>query len=142
MVFCWLVVFVLDQVMLVEFVLLKMECVVFMINVEVGVVGFDGQDEVVFIVVINLGVFFGLLNKIVLGGELSCFFLVFKVCLILDVGGLMFIFDEIDCGVGGVMVDVVGWCLVDLVRGGQVLVVIYFLQVVVLGGYYWCVEKI
>lgn len=68
--------------------------------------------------VINLGVFFGLLNKIVLGGELSCFFLVFKVCLILDVGGLMFIFDEIDCGVGGVMVDVVGWCLVDLVRGG------------------------
>lgn len=79
---CVMVVKWLDVVMVVEFVLLKMECVVFIIELIVVEFGLDGCDVVVFIVVINLGVFVGVLDCIVLGGEFSWFLLVLKVCLV------------------------------------------------------------
>lgn len=108
---CKVVVGWFDVVVVGEFVLLKFDVVWFWMVVVSGLESENGVDRVEFEVFINFGVSFGLLFKIVLGGELLCFIFVLKVVLVEEGVVVMMIFDEIDCGVGGVVVSVIGECL-------------------------------
>lgn len=58
-----------------------------------------------------VGVVLCVLVKVVLGGELVCILLVILVIVLVVIMVLILIFDEVDSGIGGVVVEVVGWFL-------------------------------
>lgn len=141
---CWVKKFECElQVQLVDFVLLSV-CFVVVFEVwccedllfEVGGVfvefGVYGVDWVVYQFLLNFGEGLCLLVWIVSGGEFVCVFFVLQIVLCGEgqVECVMFVFDEVDVGIGGYEVMVVGCKFCQLVSGGQLFVVMYLLQVV------------
>lgn len=68
-----------------------------------------GCDDVVILFVLYLGVEFCFVVKGVFGGELFWVMLVIEVVIVVIDLVFMFVFDEVDVGIGGVVVIEVGW---------------------------------
>lgn len=101
----------------------------------------DGVDYIEFCVIINFGQLLQLIVKVVFGGELLCIVLVIQVIIVCKMEILVLIFDEVDVGISGLIVVVVGKLLCQLGEFMQVMCVIYLLQVVGCGYYYFFVCK-
>lgn len=70
--------------------------------------GVDGVDCIEFRVIINLGQLMQFIVKVVFGGELFCIVLVIQVIMVCKMEILVLIFDEVDVGISGLIVVVVG----------------------------------
>jgi DNA repair protein RecN (Recombination protein N) len=88
-----------------------------------------GAESIGFEVETNPGAGFGPLAQIASGGEMSRFSLALRVALATRGGSHVFIFDEIDQGVGGSTADAIGKRLSKLGVHSQVLVVTHSPQV-------------
>lgn len=85
---------------------------------------------------------FGQLNKIASGGEMARFMLSLKVVLAEQVpSGNVFVFDEIDTGIGGATASAVGDRLAKLATRHQVMVVTHSPQVAARAHHHWVVSK-
>ncbi|OIN87688.1 MAG: DNA repair protein RecN [Alphaproteobacteria bacterium CG1_02_46_17] len=82
------------------------------------------------------------LNKIASGGEMARFMLALKVVLAdsAPYSGV-FVFDEIDTGIGGATASAVGGRLAKLAEKHQVMVVTHSPQVASVAGHHWMVSK-
>lgn len=108
--------------------------------------GVQGFDDVRFLVATNassdLGPVFGPLNKIASGGEMARFMLALKVVLADSMPGSgVFVFDEIDTGIGGATASAVGERLAKLAEKHQVMVVTHSPQVAAQARHHWMVTK-
>ncbi|HNQ92465.1 MAG TPA: DNA repair protein RecN [Alphaproteobacteria bacterium] len=108
--------------------------------------GVQGFDDVRFLVATNassdLGPVFGPLNKIASGGEMARFMLALKVVLADSMPGSgVFVFDEIDTGIGGATASAVGERLAKLAEKHQVMVVTHSPQVAAQARHHWMVSK-
>lgn len=91
--------------------------------------GPDGGDEVALLFAANPGMQPGPLGRVASGGELSRVRLAIEVVLAGDTPGQVFIFDEVDAGIGGAVALEVGRRLRRLARHSQVIVVTHLAQV-------------
>lgn len=91
--------------------------------------GPDGADEVALLFAANPGLSPGPLGRMASGGELSRVRLAIEVVLAGDTPGQVFIFDEVDAGIGGAVALEVGRRLQRLARHSQVIVVTHLAQV-------------
>lgn len=101
-----------------------------------------GFDTVQFRVDTNGSGAFGPLNKIASGGEMARFMLALKVVLAeaAKIRGV-YVFDEIDTGVGGATASAIGARLEKLAKLHQVMVVTHSPQVAARAGHHWVVSK-
>jgi DNA repair protein RecN (Recombination protein N) len=101
-----------------------------------------GFDTVQFRVDTNGNGSFGPLNKIASGGEMARFMLALKVVLAesAKIRGV-YVFDEIDTGVGGATASAIGARLEKLSKAHQVMVVTHSPQVAARAGHHWVVSK-
>lgn len=101
-----------------------------------------GFDNVQFRVDTNGSGSFGPLNKIASGGEMARFMLALKVVLAeaAKIRGV-YVFDEIDTGVGGATASAIGARLEKLSKAHQVMVVTHSPQVASRAGHHWVVSK-
>lgn len=101
-----------------------------------------GFDNVQFRVATNEGSDFGPLNKIASGGEMARFMLALKVVLAESarIKGV-YVFDEIDTGVGGATASAIGARLAKLATAHQVMVVTHSPQVASRAATHWVVSK-
>lgn len=101
-----------------------------------------GFDNVQFRVSTNAGSDFGPLNKIASGGEMARFMLALKVVLAeaAKIHGV-YVFDEIDTGIGGATASAVGARLEKLATSHQVMVVTHSPQVASRAASHWVVSK-
>jgi DNA repair protein RecN (Recombination protein N) len=101
-----------------------------------------GMDDIRFLVSTNPGAAPGPLNKIASGGEMARFMLALKVVLAeaAHLSGV-YVFDEIDTGIGGATASAVGERLARLADRHQVLVVTHSPQVAARAGHHWVVSK-
>ena len=101
-----------------------------------------GFDTVQFRVDTNGSGAFGPLNKIASGGEMARFMLALKVVLAeaSKIRGV-YVFDEIDTGVGGATASAIGARLEKLAKSHQVMVVTHSPQVAARASHHWVVSK-
>jgi DNA repair protein RecN (Recombination protein N) len=101
-----------------------------------------GYDTIQFRVATNGGNDFGPLNKIASGGEMARFMLALKLVLAQasKVQGV-YVFDEIDTGIGGATASAVGARLAKLAEHHQVMVVTHSPQVASRASHHWVVSK-
>lgn len=102
----------------------------------------QGLDDIRFQVSTNANTSPGPLNKIASGGEMARFMLALKVVLAeaAPAGGV-YVFDEIDTGIGGATASAVGERLARLAEHHQVLVVTHSPQVAARAHHHWMVSK-
>ncbi len=101
-----------------------------------------GMDDIRFLVSTNPGSAPGALNKIASGGEMARFMLALKVVLAENApAGGVYVFDEIDTGIGGATASAVGERLARLSTQHQVLVVTHSPQVAARANHHWVVSK-
>lgn len=101
-----------------------------------------GMDDIRFLVSTNPGSAPGALNKIASGGEMARFMLALKVVLAENAAaGGVYVFDEIDTGIGGATASAVGERLARLSGRHQVLVVTHSPQVAARARHHWVVSK-
>lgn len=131
-----------DKAVNVELKPLKLDRAVF----ETQIAGGDwlsfGFDAVQFRVDTNGSGAFGALNKIASGGEMARFMLALKVVLAesAKLRGV-YVFDEIDTGVGGATASAIGARLEKLATAHQVMVVTHSPQVAARAAHHWVVSK-
>jgi len=140
----------LDKIVNLELKPLKLDKSVFETSVELchseNAWGVQGFDEVRFLVATNATSDtvpeLGPLNKIASGGEMARFMLALKVVLAdsAQYPGV-FVFDEIDTGIGGATANAVGERLAKLALRHQVLVVTHSPQVAAQANHHWMVSK-
>ncbi len=114
-----------------------------------GGVALDGQrltargiDRVEFLIAPNPGEEPRPLARVASGGELSRALLALKRVLS-DIGPVgLFVFDEVDTGVGGAVAEVIGQKLAAIARGNQVLCITHSPQVAVYADRHCFVHKI
>jgi DNA repair protein RecN (Recombination protein N) len=101
-----------------------------------------GCDDIKFLVSTNPGAAPGPLNKVASGGEMARFMLALKVVLAESaaISGV-YVFDEIDTGIGGATASAVGERLARLSDRHQVLVVTHSPQVAARANNHWVVSK-
>jgi DNA repair protein RecN (Recombination protein N) len=121
---------------------LKLERAVFQTSIEESQWTSFGYDAVQFRVDTNGGGDFGALNKIASGGEMARFMLALKLVLA-EAAQIqsVYVFDEIDTGIGGATASAVGARLEKLAAHHQVMVVTHSPQVAARAGYHWVVSK-
>ncbi|HRK98112.1 MAG: DNA repair protein RecN [Alphaproteobacteria bacterium] len=140
----------LDKIINSELKPLKLDKSVFETSIEIFASerswGAQGFDDVRFLVATNASSEgapdFGALNKIASGGEMARFMLALKVVLAdsaLHTG--VFVFDEIDTGIGGATASAVGERLAKLALRHQVMVVTHSPQVAAQASHHWVVSK-
>ena len=104
--------------------------------------GPSGVDRVEFVIAANPGEEPRPLARVASGGELSRALLALKRCL----AGLgpvgLYVFDEVDTGVGGAVAEVIGRKLAEVARGQQVLCITHSPQVAVYGDRHFFVHKV
>lgn len=109
-----------------------------------GESGENGCDRIEFLLAAGENLAAMPISQIASGGELSRLALIFQ-CLLAEHGAPMsrpvFIFDEIDQGVGGATADAMGRKLRELARSGQVIAVTHSPQVAALADSHWLVQK-
>lgn len=104
--------------------------------------GPEGADQIQFLVSTNAGSEAGPLHKIASGGEMARFMLALKLVLAeKSPSSGVYVFDEIDTGIGGATASAVGERLARLAERHQVLVVTHSPQVAALACHHWVVSK-
>ncbi len=88
-----------------------------------GVIGEDGQETVRFELAPNPGEGFHALSRTAAGGELARVMLALRTALRGEGGAPVLVFDEVDTGVGGIVLDAVADRLALLAESRQVLCV-------------------
>ncbi|MDR1711622.1 MAG: DNA repair protein RecN [Propionibacteriaceae bacterium] len=101
--------------------------------------GPHGRDQVQLLFRANPGSEPGPLGKVASGGELSRVRLALEV--VLAAGGLTFVFDEVDAGVGGAVALEIGRRLKRLAEKAQVIVVTHLAQVAAFADKHFVVSK-
>jgi DNA repair protein RecN (Recombination protein N) len=101
----------------------------------------DGIDRVEFLIAPNPGVEPRSLSRIASGGELSRALLAIKRVLA-DTGPLgLYVFDEVDAGVGGAIAERIGRAIADVARHRQVLCITHLPSIAAFATAHFCVEK-
>ncbi len=101
----------------------------------------SGLDRVTFLISPNPGLKPKPLAQIASGGETSRIFLALKQVLSQDKVGVTFIFDEIDTGISGAAVELVGKKLKNLSTDSQVFCVTHHAQIASLADTHYLVKK-
>ncbi len=102
----------------------------------------NGYDEIEFMIQTNPGSPEGSLSKIASGGEFSRIILAIKVILSQTSVTPVFIFDEVDTGIGGAVADAVGSRLEKLAEKFQLFVITHSPQVAAKADQHYHVSKI
>ena len=89
----------------------------------------DGKDSVQFLFSANPGQAPRPVNRVASGGELSRIMLLLKSFVSVGDSGSIFIFDEVDAGIGGVVAESIGKKIKDLSDRSQVLCITHLPQV-------------
>lgn len=100
-----------------------------------------GLEQVVLLFAANPGATLAPLAKVASGGELSRIRLGLEVVLASADPGHVFIFDEVDAGIGGAVAVEVGRRLARLAEHSQVIVVTHLAQVAAFADAHWVVAK-
>lgn len=101
----------------------------------------SGIDRVEFLIAANRGEPPRSLGKIASGGELSRAMLAIK-CVLAELGPAgMYVFDEVDSGVGGAVAEVIGRKILEVSRHRQVLCITHLAQIAVYASQHFKVEK-
>ncbi len=103
--------------------------------------GPQGLDQVEFMVATNPKAPLRPLSMVASGGELSRIFLALKVVVARDQEAQLFLFDEIDAGIGGLTASKVGALLRELAQKAQVICITHLPQIAVLADHHLVVEK-
>jgi DNA repair protein RecN (Recombination protein N) len=102
----------------------------------------DGLERVEFLLAPNRGEEARPLSLIASGGELSRAMLAIK-CVLADLGPAgMYVFDEVDSGVGGGMAEIIGRKIRAVAQHRQVLCVTHLPQIAVFADQHFKVEKV
>jgi DNA repair protein RecN (Recombination protein N) len=102
----------------------------------------DGLERVEFLLAPNRGEEARPLSRIASGGELSRAMLAIK-CVLADLGPAgMYVFDEVDSGVGGGMAEIIGRKIRSVAQHRQVLCITHLPQIAVFADQHFKVEKV
>lgn len=102
----------------------------------------DGLERVEFLLAPNRGEEARPLSRIASGGELSRAMLAIK-CVLADLGPAgMYVFDEVDAGVGGGMAEIIGRKIRSVAQHRQVLCITHLPQIAVFADQQFKVEKV
>lgn len=102
----------------------------------------DGLERVEFLLAPNRGEEARPLSRIASGGELSRAMLAIK-CVLADLGPAgMYVFDEVDAGVGGGMAEIIGRKIRAVAQHRQVLCITHLPQIAVFADQQFKVEKV
>jgi DNA repair protein RecN (Recombination protein N) len=100
----------------------------------------DGAERVVFHLSANLGEEPKALARVASGGELSRILLAIRRSLA-DRSTQVFVFDEIDAGIGGATAEVVGRKMAEIAAQGQVICITHLPQIAAYAAHHLRVEK-
>jgi DNA repair protein RecN (Recombination protein N) len=100
-----------------------------------------GIDRVEFLIAPNRGEEPRPLRKIASGGELSRSLLALKRVLAGSGPAGLYVFDEVDAGVGGAVAEVIGRAIADVAQHRQVLCVTHLPQIAALADAHFVIEK-
>lgn len=100
-----------------------------------------GKETISLLLSANPGSPLAPLAKVASGGELSRVRLALEVVMAQSHRGHLFIFDEVDAGIGGSVALEVGRRLARLAKSSQVIVVTHLAQVAAYADAHWLVEK-
>lgn len=111
-------------------------------GVDLEGLGPHGADEVEFYFSANPGEALRALARIASGGELSRIMLALKVLSGTENDAAVWIFDEVDAGIGGATATVVGKRLYALARQQQVLCITHLPQIAVFADHHVALDKV
>lgn len=101
----------------------------------------DGIDQVEFLIAPNKGIDPRPLRKIASGGELSRALLALKRTLAGSVPAGLYVFDEVDSGVGGAVADKIGRAILDVSHHHQVLCITHQAPIAAYAHHHFVVRK-
>ncbi|HYO97322.1 MAG TPA: DNA repair protein RecN [Polyangiaceae bacterium] len=102
----------------------------------------DGLERAEFLLAPNRGEEARALSRVASGGELSRAMLAIK-CVLADLGPAgMYVFDEVDSGVGGGMAEIIGRKIRSVAQHRQVLCITHLPQIAVFADQHFKVEKV
>jgi DNA repair protein RecN (Recombination protein N) len=102
----------------------------------------DGLERAELLIAPNRGEEARSLHRIASGGELSRAMLAIK-CVLADLGPAgMYVFDEVDAGVGGGMAEIIGRKIRSVAQHRQVLCITHLPQIAVFADHHFKVEKL
>ena len=111
------------------------------LSVDGARLGHDGIDRVEFLIAPNKGMDPRPLRKIASGGELSRALLALKRSLAECGPAGLYVFDEVDTGVGGAVADKIGRAMADVARHHQVLCITHLAPIAAFGDAHFVVTK-
>ncbi len=111
------------------------------LHVEGARLGADGIDRVEFLISPNKGIDPRPLRKIASGGELSRALLALKRSLAEGGPAGLYVFDEVDTGVGGAVAEKIGRSIADVARHHQVLCITHLAPIAAFGDTHFVVSK-
>ncbi len=122
----------------------KFEIRIQSLPVEKGEVAFSnfGIDEISFYISPNKGEELKLMNLIVSGGELSRILLALKSITRDPSSSAVFVFDEVDAGIGGAVAEGVGKKLKKLAQSSQVICITHLPQIAACGDVHYQISKV
>lgn len=103
--------------------------------------GRDGIDHVEFLIAPNKGIAPRPLRKIASGGELSRALLALKRALAAQGPAGLYVFDEVDAGVGGAVAERIGQALADISRHRQVLCITHLAPIAAFADAHFAIKK-
>jgi DNA repair protein RecN (Recombination protein N) len=106
-----------------------------------GVVAEHGADEVEILFCANPGDRPRPLGKVASGGEISRLMVAFKSVLLRGDPAVIYLFDEVDVGIGGATAETLGGLLRTLGRDRQIFAITHMPQVAAYGQHHLMVEK-
>jgi DNA repair protein RecN (Recombination protein N) len=111
------------------------------LSVEGARLGRDGIDRVEFLIAPNKGIDPRPLRRIASGGELSRALLALKRVLAESGPAGLYVFDEVDAGVGGAVADRIGRAINDVARHHQVLCITHLAPIAAFADAHFVVSK-
>jgi DNA repair protein RecN (Recombination protein N) len=111
------------------------------LDVEGARLGRDGIDRVEFLIAPNPGVEPRPLRRIASGGELSRALLALKRALADGGPAGLYVFDEVDAGVGGAVAERIGRAIADVARHRQVLCITHLASIAAFAKAHFVVDK-